>query len=95
MKLVSIALLADMWDGNGHMGGGWWIAMMLGMVVFWAAVIFVIVWLARGASGWGGARPRDRETPEEILDRRFAEGAISIDEYHERQQVIRSGSRTQ
>ena len=60
------------------------------MLLFWAAVIFGIVWLVRGAPG--GWREERRETPTEILDRRFAEGAISVDEYHERRKVIRSGT---
>ena len=96
VSIASTVLLADMWDGNGHMGGGWWIVMMIGMVVFWAAVIVVIVWVARCfPNGWRESPLRDRETPQEILDRRFAEGAISVDEYHERQQAIRSGPRGQ
>jgi hypothetical protein len=38
-----------------------------------------------GGSGW--REPR-RETPTEILDRRFAEGAISVEEYQERLKVL-------
>ena len=92
VNILSTALLADMWDTNGHMGGAWWVVMMLGMVIFWAAVIVGIVWLARGFDGGRGSpRPRERETPQEILDRRFAEGDISLDEYHERRETIRSG----
>ena len=90
MNVGSTALLADMWDTNGHMGGGWWIVMMLWMVFFWGAVIFGVVWLARGGSfeGW---RPDRKETPLETLDRRFAEGAISIDEYHQRRETLTGG----
>ena len=87
--IASTSLLADMWDTNGHMGGGWWIVMMIFMVLFWGAVLFAVVWLARGGSvGW--TRPDRTETPLEILDRRFAEGAISPDEYRERREVITS-----
>jgi putative membrane protein len=72
-------------------GGGWWIVMMFGMVLFWAAVILGIVWLARGGfDGWRGGR---RETPTEILDRRFAEGEISAEDYRERREVIANSSR--
>ena len=60
--------------------------MMIGMLVFWAAVICGIVWLVRGTSrGWRG---EGQETPFEILDRRFAEGAISADEYQERREAL-------
>jgi putative membrane protein len=87
MNIASTVLLADMWDTNGHMGGGWWIVMMLWMVLFWGAVIFGIVWLVRGGSpaSWRAGR---NETPLEILDRRFAEGAISVEEYDQRRETI-------
>jgi putative membrane protein len=90
MDIASVALLADMWDTNGHMGGGWWIVMMIWMVLFWGAVIFGVVWLVRGGtSGW--SRTERRETPLEILDRRFAEGELSADEYHDRREVMTGG----
>lgn len=87
MNVASTALLADMWDTNGHMGGGWWVVMMLWMVFFWGAVILGVFWLARGGSvaGWRADR---KETPLETLDRRFAEGAISVDEYHQRRETL-------
>jgi putative membrane protein len=87
---TSTVLLADMWDTNGHMGTGWWLVMVMWMVLFWGAVIVGVVWLARrGSSGW--SRAEHRETPLEILDRRFAEGDMSADEYHDRREVIASG----
>lgn len=43
-----------------------------------------------GFDGWRGRR---RETPSEILERRFAEGAISVEEFQERREVIESQSR--
>jgi putative membrane protein len=73
-------------------GVGWMIVMMVGMVLFWGAIILGIVWLVRGATGgwsWRGGRG---ETPAEILDRRFAEGAISVEDYHERREVIATGA---
>ena len=90
MSLALTLPLADGW-GMHDGGGGWWIGMMLVMVLFWAAVILGIVWLARGGfDGWRGGR---RETPTEILDRRFAEGEISAEDYRERRQVIANSSR--
>ena len=60
--------------------------MMIGMVLFWGAVIFGVIWLVRDA---GGRRPqRDDKSALEILDRRFAEGAVSVDEYHQRRDVL-------
>ena len=91
MIVAMTAVIADMWDTDGHMGGGWWIVMMFGMVVFWAAIILGIVLLARGS--FGGPRQDRPETTLEILERRFAEGAISADEYRERRDVLVGGGR--
>lgn len=91
MDIGSAVLLADTWDTNGHMGGGWWIVMMIWMVIFWVAVVAGVVWLVRGgfSERWRAER---RESPLEILDRRFAEGAMSADEYRERREVITGGT---
>ncbi|WP_218639385.1 SHOCT domain-containing protein [Streptomyces sp. IMTB 2501] len=74
------------WDG-----GGW--AWMAFMPLLWIALIGLAVWavirLTHGSSGgtpgpgqgWEG---RERqETPEEILDRRYASGEIDTDTYAE------------
>jgi putative membrane protein len=73
-----------MHDGDA----GWMIVMMFVMLLFWAAVILGIAWLARG--GFDRSRGGRRETPTEILDRRFAEGAISVEDYQERLKVLKS-----
>ncbi len=60
--------------------------MMIGMALFWGAIILGIVWLIRN-----GAEPQQRqpkETALTILDRRLAEGTVSLDEYHERREVL-------
>ena len=92
MNFASIVTLADAWGMHGDdVGAGWMIVMMGFMVLFWAVVILGIVWLVRGASGgwhWAGER---KETPSEILERRFAEGAISVEDYNERREVIARG----
>ena len=76
------------WDG-----GGW--AWMAFMPLLWIVLIGLVVWavihLARHPSGGqGGGADRgwapgetSRETPEEILDRRFASGEIDADAYHD------------
>jgi putative membrane protein len=60
--------------------------MMIGMALFWGAIILGVVWLIRN-----GTEPRQRQPKEAaltILDRRFAEGAISLEEYRERRDVL-------
>ena len=86
MNLALTLPLADTWGMHGDVGAGWMIAMMFAMILFWAAVILGIVWLARG--GFDGPRRERRETPTEILDRRFAEGSISAEDYDERRKII-------
>lgn len=67
--------------------GSSWIWMML-MPVLWIVLIGVVVWavvrvtqqLSVGGGGdLGGHEPN--ETPEEIVDRRFASGEIDADTY--------------
>lgn len=82
---TAILPIADTWSMHGDIGTGWWIVMVLGMVVFWGAVIVVGAWLLRGATERGPARG---ESPRDILERRFAEGAISADEYRERRDIL-------
>lgn len=64
---------------------GWWAVMSAGMVVFWVVAIWVIVWLIRGAGQDVQRRgPSLGEDPRAILQRRLAQGEISIEEYEQR-----------
>ena len=68
---------------NGY-GPGWMILMPL----LWIAVIALIVWavfklVPRSPSGRGAPGPQERETPQQILDRRFARGEINAEEYRQ------------
>lgn len=56
---------------------GWWI--------FWIVVIIALVWLLsqQRRSGEPAHRPA-RESPLELLQRRYAAGEISTEEYEER-----------
>lgn len=90
MNAMANVLIADTWGMHGGDFGAGWIL----MVLFWAAVILGIVWLVRG--GFEGRRERQEQgrmpTAIELLERRFAEGAISVDEYRERRELIGRGS---
>ena len=77
----ALAVLAEIDWHHGDIGTGWWIVMMVMMVVFWGAVIAGVVWLVRTA-GAGGAAPRGR-SPQERLDERLAAGEIGIEEYEQ------------
>ena len=94
MYVAQMIPLADTWM-HGGWGWGWMTLMMVVMVLFWGAVIFGIFWLIRGgARGEWAPRemPVNKESALEILDRRFAEGAITPDDYHARRQVLLDGS---
>jgi putative membrane protein len=61
------------------MGWGWpgWYMGWVGIV--WFAFLVLLVWLL--ARRDAAARPPHRETPEEILKRRYASGEISQEDY--------------
>jgi putative membrane protein len=89
MSMEQTVPLADTWM-HGGWGWGWMILMMVMMLLFWCAVIAVIVWLIRGASRGPAPREPDlsKETPGQILDRRLAEGEISEEDYRARREVL-------
>ena len=90
MNLAQTIPLADTWM-HGGWGWGWMSLMMVLMVLFWGAVIFGVVLLIRGATQGGsgaGERPPPKESPIEILERRFAEGEITEEDYRARREVL-------
>ena len=69
----------------GFYGFAWWWMLLVGicMVLFWGAVIWLVVWVAQQiARNQGRAAPHD-ETPLEVAQRRLARGAITSEEYEE------------
>jgi putative membrane protein len=65
--------------------GGWWI---LPVPLFWILLVIGVVFLVRGRDGrppWTGGR---QETAIDVLDRRFAEGELSQEQYRERRSVL-------
>ena len=86
-------LLGDTWM---HGGWGWWMPlMMIPMLLFWGAVIFGIFWLIRGSirgESASGETPVSKESAVEILERRFAEGAITAEDYQARREVLVNGT---
>lgn len=83
---VALLVLAD----QDHMdwGGGWWVVMVIAMVLFWALIIAGAVWLFRSTTSGHAAGGHRFPSAIELLDRRFAEGEISTEEYAERRAVL-------
>jgi putative membrane protein len=75
-------------------GPGWWIVFVpLGWFLVIAGLILLFRFVFRRgpwAAGWacGGPRSASRLSAAEILERRFAEGELSADEYRERRAVL-------
>jgi len=75
-----------MWWNDGWAG---WFAMATMMVVFWGAIIAVVVLLVRGRGGDRGVHPASpRPSAMEILDERFAKGEIDREEDDDRRAVL-------
>jgi putative membrane protein len=78
-----------MMDNWGGMGSGGWIIALLVLVVV-VAVIIAIVYLVRGmrtgGAGTGSAPPPAslRESPQDVLKRRYAAGEIDREEYEQK-----------
>lgn len=84
------------WAGGPGGGWGWGIAMIVGMLALVALASFAVFWLTRDRGGrtFPTATPHPatptvtRETPIEILERRLANGELSVTEYQERRTVL-------
>lgn len=71
-----------MWPMDGHMGWMWlwWL--------FGLALLVLLIWaVARAAAS--SSRPRDEESPESILKRRYARGEVDEQEYERRLSNLR------
>ena len=81
-----------MWyTGNGW---GWWMAFgWIWMLVFWGLIIWGVYSLTAHLRGDNGTRTSGESTALEILERRYASGQLSHDEFEEmRQRLTRPGS---
>lgn len=72
-----------MMDGNGMMGGGYWI---LGLI-FWILVIIGLVLLIKYLWEGSGAK-RGEESALEILKKKYARGEISKEEFEEKKKDV-------
>lgn len=75
-------------------GWGWEFLMGIGMVAFWIVVVLGAIWFIRGgaSSSTPSHPPSARaERPVDILDRRLANGELTLEEYQERREAIEHG----
>jgi putative membrane protein len=76
-----------MWHGHDISGWGW-LAMSVGMVLFWglvfAGAVIAVRALTRGSGQAGRSGPATGPSAEHILAERYARGEIDDDEYHRR-----------
>ena len=63
-------------------GGG------LGMILFWVLLIVIIILLVKYLMPRTDTRPEQKETPLEILKRRYAKGEIDKAEYDEKRRDL-------
>jgi putative membrane protein len=75
------------WHGTEWSWWGW-LAMGLSMVIFWVAVVVLVVLVLRAAPFAGTARQGTR--PEDVLAERYARGEIDDDEYERRSSRLRN-----
>jgi putative membrane protein len=71
------ALTVTLDMGDGDWDGGWWIVMVAMMVLFWGAIIAVVVW---GIRQFTGGRRQDRSALD-IAKERLARGEITKEEF--------------
>jgi putative membrane protein len=65
------------------------------MILFWVALIALAVWLVRGLFPSANKQPPVRDesmSVQEILDRRYAKGEISQEQYNQMKRTISTGN---
>lgn len=72
----------------GAMGYGLWVFMGVFWVAVLALILFLVVRLLPSNSGLAGSPQRD--SAEEILDRRFARGEIDVETYQAQRAALAS-----
>jgi putative membrane protein len=63
------------------MYGGWWILGMSMMVLFWIAMILLVIWVVRSLSP--SQKLSGHDQAQEILRQRYAKGEINAAEYEQ------------
>lgn len=84
---------AQYYSDHGPMTWGWgwgWGHMIFGgvmMLLFWGAIVLLVVLIVRWFLG-AGSQPSASKTPLDILKERFARGEIDKQEFEERKRAL-------
>jgi putative membrane protein len=94
---MSEEVVAVWYYGHGDMGWGSWVAMTLTFILFWGAVVTLVVWAVRSVrrndaqSKGVTPPPSTTDRADEVLAERFARGEIDEDEFIRRRNVLHVG----
>jgi putative membrane protein len=65
-------------------GGGW-----IFMVLFWGLIILGVVYLVKILLGGSSTEEKRNESAQEVLEKRFARGEMSKEEFEDAMEVLR------
>lgn len=92
MDIAQTIPLADTWGmHDGDIGVGWLIVMVPMMLLMMGGMMWMMMRGMGGSSSPPNESSGTTESPGDILERRFAEGEISIEEYRARREALVNG----
>ena len=93
MNIAQTLLMADSWGmHDGDVGTGWWIIGVPFMLLMMGGMMWMMMRGMGGSSSPPSESSGSTESPVDILERRFAEGEISIEEYRARREALLDGT---
>ena len=86
MNIAQTIPIGDSWGMHGS--GGWWILGGAVMMLCMGAMMWMMMRGMGGGSSAPGEPPDTTQSALDILDCRFAQGEISVEEYRERREIL-------